>query len=83
MKYSFECTKCSKIFEINQKLADYTGKATCECGEEATRIILAAPLVHLDPISGDHVGATERWVKGRERQMKKEEKCMRDHGTYN
>ena len=82
MKYDFKCVKCSEIFEITQKLADYTGKADCKCGGTAERIILAAPTVSLDPICGDHIGATDRWAKGRERQMKKEAHNLKEHGSY-
>lgn len=81
MKYDFKCKECSSIFEIEQRLVDYTGEADCECGGTAKRIILAAPTVHLDPISGDHIGATDRWAKGRERQMKKERHNLKEHGT--
>ena len=51
------------------------------CGNECNRVILKAPCVSLDPISGDFVGATDKWIKHREQQMKKERHNQKEHGT--
>lgn len=56
----------------------------CDCGGEAGRHINKAtmPRIELDPISGDHPGATDKWVKMRESKMKQEKKNLENHGTY-
>ena len=82
MKYDFRCKVCYKVTEVVRKLAHYKDPFVCECGGEGERVILAAPTVSLDHISGDHIGATDRWVKGRERQMKKEAHNLKEHGSY-
>jgi putative FmdB family regulatory protein len=83
MKYSYRCQDCNEVTEEERRLSEMNDPFHCKCGGEGKKIIVTAPTVHLDPISGDHIGATDRWVKGRERQMKKEEKCMKNHGSYN
>ena len=82
MKYSFRCNECGKVTEVVRKLSEFEDPFQCECGGEGEKVILTAPVVSLDPISGDHIGATDRWVKGRERQMKKESHNLKEHGTY-
>ena len=82
MKYSFQCKECGKVTEVIRKLEEYDNPYQCECGGDGERVILKAPTVSLDPICGDHIGATDRWVKGRERQMKKEAHNMKEHGSY-
>ena len=44
-----------------------------ECGEIAVRLIPAVK-THLDPLSGDFPGATMKWAKSREAQIKQERK---------
>jgi len=82
MKYDYQCNDCTKITEITLKLAEIDKEILCDCGGLCKRVILSPATVHLDPISGGHVGATERWVKGRERKMAKERHNMKEHGTY-
>lgn len=82
MIYDYQCVECSAVVEKRLKLAEIDQLVTCECGGEMKRVILSAPTVSLDPISGDHVGATDRWIKGRERKMAKERHNMKEHGTY-
>jgi hypothetical protein len=63
-------------------MKDMPKEIECTCGGVAVRYISKAPLFHLDPISGDHPGATRAWEKGREKQIAKEKKNMENHGTY-
>jgi hypothetical protein len=63
-------------------MKDMESHVDCECGAVANRYLDKLPLFHLDPISGDHLIATEKWVKGRERKMAKEKKNLENHGTY-
>ena len=51
------------------------------CGKQATRIVSAVRSA-LDPISGHFPGATMTWERTRGQQMAKEQKSVREHGTY-
>jgi len=50
-----------------------------ECQETAKKIISPVKSV-LDVVSGDYPGATSKWLKGREKQMQRESKAIRNHG---
>lgn len=52
-----------------------------ECGRPATRLI-AAPRAKLEGITGAFPGAYDAWERKRNEHMAKEQKVMRDHGTY-
>lgn len=53
----------------------------CECECIAVRQI-AAPRIDLDGCSGHFPGAADAWERKRESHMRKEQKNMREHGTY-
>ena len=82
MKYSYECIECGEITTRVRKIADRNDPVQCQCGGECKKVILQAPVISLDPISGDFVGATDKWIKHREQKMKKEKHNMQEHGTY-
>lgn len=82
MLYTYKCQECNEIIELNRRVAEVYDPVECTCGGDARRTILAAPIVSLDPISGDFVGATDKWIKHREQQMRKEKHNMQEHGTY-
>ena len=50
-----------------------------DCKEAATKIISPVKTV-LDVVSGDYPGATGKWLRGRDKQIQRERKAIRDHG---
>lgn len=84
MLYDYKCVNCSSIVQRQRKVAEVYDPVECpRCGNNCTRAILKPPVISLDPISGDFVGATDKWVKHREQKMAKEKKNLENHGTYN
>jgi len=83
MIYDYRCQSCSEIVTLVRKVAEVNDEVICKCGGGCEIVILASPVVKLDPISGDHPCATRKWEKMREQQMKREKKNMENHGTYN
>jgi len=51
------------------------------CGEPSSRSVGGARPA-LDPISGHFPGATAAWERNRRSHMAKEQKSVREHGTY-
>ena len=80
----YKCKACNTEFYRQFTVQEMPKTVTCECGATAGRHINKAtlPRIELDPISGDHVGATDKWIKKRESKMKQEKKNMENHGTY-
>jgi len=75
LRYNFQCEACQETYYDWRKMADRNEPSFCpHCLGEGKRLI-GAPLLKAD-ISSD------KWVKNREGVIKREEKCMRDHGTY-
>jgi len=71
MLFDFKCPE-NHIAE-HYVSSDVTEFLCSECGLTATRII--SPVrAKLDPISGDFPGATIKWAKNREQQIKHERK---------
>lgn len=66
---------------LNEELVDSdTRHSDCEtCGKPAKRIV-SAPRVKLDPLSGDFPGQTAKWAKTRDKQLKREQKAIANHG---
>ena len=70
--YEYRCRNCGQIFD---KYSEYTHRiAVCACSGFADRIF-SVPHFKEDIMS-------DRWVKNRESHMKKEQKNMERHGTY-
>ena len=66
----FECPEGHRF----ERFIDSESKETrCDCGLMATKV-LSAPRVYLDPISGDFPGATMKWARQRQEQIKAERK---------
>ena len=81
MQYDYQCNDCGAVVTKNRKLADRCNDVECPvCTGDCFQVILRAPIVSLDPISGDFHQATENWVKHREKQMKKEQHNAKEHG---
>ena len=41
MKYDFECKKCNKVYEVEQKMTETTDSTPCpDCGGEANKVFL-------------------------------------------
>lgn len=58
-----------------------TGIACPVCSEPAGRVI-SAPRAQLEGITGAFPSAADAWERRRESHMNKEQRMMRDHGTY-
>lgn len=80
--YLYRCRECGKEEILERTMSDMS-EVHCSCGGECFSVINSAPTVSLDPISGDFVGATDKWVKHREQKMKQEKKNLENHGTTN
>jgi len=76
--YEFRCTKD----HITEQLVDETIKVSqCrECDEMATRIISPTG-IYLEPFSGNHIGAYDRWDRVRAEKLKQEKKRNAEHGS--
>ena len=71
MLFDFRCSEGHTAEHFTTK---DTSEVSCLiCGKPANRIISPVRSV-LDPISGDFLGATRKWAKHREQQIKKERK---------
>lgn len=51
------------------------------CSDLADRVI-SAPRAKLEGITGSFPGAADAWERNRSQHMAKEQRTMRDHGTY-
>ncbi len=74
MRYLFEC-KCGNEWPEYRTINERDNLATCpECEGEGVRIITPI-LLKADLMS-------DQWVKNRNQVMKREQKCLKEHGTY-
>jgi len=80
--FEYKCKSCEEVFTVQTTMSEMQSEVECKCSGTAVRYIGKAPIFSLDPISGDFIGATDKWQKGREAQMKREEHNMKEHGTY-
>lgn len=76
--YEFKCAKD----HVTEQLVDETIKVSqCrECDEMATRIISPTG-IYLEPFSGNHVGAYDRWTRVRAQKLAQEKKTNAEHGS--
>jgi hypothetical protein len=76
--YEFKCAKD----HVTEQLVDETIKVSqCrECDEMATRIISPTG-IYLEPFSGNHVGAYDRWTRVRSQKLAQEKKRNAEHGS--
>ena len=82
MQYDYQCNDCGAVVTKNRTIAQMHDDTECPvCTGDCTKVILRACTISLDPISGDFVGATDKWMKHREQQMKKERHNQKEHGT--
>lgn len=81
LDYQYKCNQCSTVLTKKFSMRDMQSEVLCDCGGTAPRYIAKVNFA-LDPISGDHLIATEKWIKHREKVMAKEKKNMENHGTY-
>lgn len=71
---------CANAHTTEQFLENTVESIECpECGETASKIISPVRSA-LDVVSGDYPGATAKWLRGREKQMKRESKAIANHG---
>ena len=81
MQYDYECTDCGVVVTKQRKLADIHKDVECPaCTGDCIKVILRAPTVSLEAISGDFFGAARKWDQHREQKMKKEKHNMKEHG---
>lgn len=76
--FDFRCTKD----HITESFVDTDVKEVqcCECGDRASRI-LSPTGIYLEPFSGNHVGAYDRWTRVRAEKLKQEKKQNAEHGS--
>lgn len=70
--FDFKCEQG----HVHERMATHdTNELPCrECGKQAKKMI--SPVrSKLDPISGDFLGATVKWMKNREQKLKQERKA--------
>lgn len=71
---------CSNGHTTEQFIGSEVEEITCpECGEPAKKIISPVRSA-LDVVSGDFPGATGKWLRGRDKQIKRERKAVSEHG---
>jgi putative FmdB family regulatory protein len=73
--YEYTCRKCSNRFTDLVEERDRTLGATCPTCGGLGDYVLSTPYVKGD-INSD------QWLKKRQSHMKKEQKNLRNHGTY-
>lgn len=76
IKYEYRCNKCQVVFECLARMEDRKIPQKCpNCEFGQGQYIVSAPAIKawLD---------SDRWVKNRESHMKKEQKNMENHGSY-
>jgi predicted nucleic acid-binding Zn ribbon protein len=66
---------------LNTPITDDTEIPCAVCGKPSKRQ-LAAPRAQLDGCSGHFPGAADAWERRRESHMRKEQKNVAEHGTY-
>lgn len=73
--YDYICEDCGTIFEKSMKYENRLTSAICpDCSGPAYYTPSAPKLkAWLD---------SDRWVKNREQVMRREQKCLKEHGTY-
>jgi hypothetical protein len=76
--YEFRCTKD----HVTEQFVDETIKTSqCrDCDEMATRIISPTG-IYLEPFSGNHVGAYDRWTRVRAQKLAQEKRQNAEHGS--
>jgi hypothetical protein len=76
--YEFRCTKD----HVTEQFVDETIKTSqCrDCDEMATRIISPTG-IYLEPFSGNHVGAYDRWTRVRAEKLQQEKRQNAEHGS--
>jgi hypothetical protein len=73
--YEYKCRECGEIFDALKEEKHRTVGAQHSCGGWGDYIISR-------PYFKESI-ESDRWVKNRESHMKKEQKNMERHGTYN
>jgi hypothetical protein len=82
--FDFKCQRCSTVAEFFIDTSDWReGDAVpCpKCNGPAVRQI-ATPRVKLEGTTGSFPTAADKWEKKREQHMRKEQKNLDNHGTY-
>ena len=83
MNYEYKCTSCDCIVTRQRHNSKVRDPVECPmCAGNCERHHSTAPTIKLDPISGDHPGATAKWERMRNQKMAQEQKNMKNHGTY-
>lgn len=73
--YEYTCRKCSVRFTDLVKESDRTKGRTCPACGGFGEYVLSAPYFKADIDS-------DQWLKKRESHIKKEQKNLQNHGTY-
>lgn len=73
--YEYHCQDCGTSFNALVKMSDRAQGCPCPNCEGWGDYKISAPCFKEDIMS-------ERWKKNRESHMKKEQKNMKNHGTY-
>ena len=76
--YDYFCEKCEEKFEALTAMEDRMNHHCPECSTPS-HMLMSAPRIALDPISGDFPGATFAWEKRREQKMAQEVKQDKTH----
>lgn len=84
MIFGYRCCDCEEEIGFGHEHTSLNKDKCPKCGGECETDYISgkSPTVSLDPISGDHIGATSKWEKNRAQKMAKEKKNMENHGTY-
>lgn len=84
MIFGWICDSCELEMGFGLKYNSPQEDSCPVCGSHCSTgyLDVKAPTFSLDPISGDHLIATAKWEKHRNKQMAKEKKNMENHGTY-
>lgn len=75
MTYEYHCLNCLTIFTEMRNIEDRKTDGVCpNCSGKGTYSVSTPFLkAYID---------SDKWVKNRESHMKKEQKCLKEHGTY-
>ena len=75
MIYEYRCQECQTVFECLAQMKDRRADQKCPNCDGVGKFMVSTPAIKawLD---------SDRWVKNRESHIKKEQKNMDNHGSY-
>ena len=78
--YEYQCPICGQYYEEFASLEDYNKPITCECGEEAVRIIGSAPAIDTSNLEGNFTPYYDGQLDQHFQSKSQKDKWLKDNG---